>query len=412
MLLVMLCCRQYPSYGCALKLASLSSRLNSSPSNNNINRWRILSRTIDTSLSLESKRMNTSISNSRSSSNNNGSSSNDNNNTKNNRSYTCSVEWSPKMTLATSTTSSTSSSQQPQHNELLSLVDNFILPDLPMKYSEEDRNTYFNTIPYNKQCITIATCHYKTKESLIDRVSMSLVGSTSSIINDDKENKEKRSKRKLLLVSGNDKDNNTNEAALSSIDAARILHSSSTKEQFDVYGVINPNDPNSIKHVENKIEYGGITKFITQPLLTKDSIDIFNAYPLWTTGDASSEIEYIVGIAMPQNIQNLYFWLKLLDIPQQPEKTLLQNDPLFQQHVNYFASRSSSDLENNTKLIMTEWIQNEICRIEEEAASINDCDHGRGSRIHGFHFMPVTNIQKKLNPLIEILNELKQHHHQ
>ena len=56
--------------------------------------------------------------------------------------------------------------------------------------------------------------------------------------------------------------------------------------------------------------------------------------------------------------------------------------------------------------------QNEIYKlIKEEASSslsIDDC----GRRIHGFHFMPVTNIQKKLNPLIEILNELKHHHHQ
>ena len=343
--------------------------------------------------------------------------------------YTCSVEWNPQFLSTSSKPSSL--------DKLVDSVDYFVLPDLPSKYSQDDRANFFKRIPYEKQMTTLATCRHTTKESLLHKIMTEF--SSSSI----------------LLVSGDDKNqiSTTDQPVLSSIDAARILLSRVSTEgqhcpendEYDddsrrlkstssgdndknnklvLWSVINPNDPNSIEHIHNKINVGGITNFITQPFLSSNATHIFHSYPMKSTSasNTTSDIRYVIGMAMPQTTKNLLYWIRLLEQPE------LIHDPLFQRHVEYFASLEDSttstrspshhDDDSNRKMLklskMSEWIQNEISYITSHTITTNTDGDGDSSScsettrtIDGFHFMPINKVNDKLDPLIHIIQELK-----
>eukprot|EP00980_Cylindrotheca_fusiformis_P031275 scaffold26115_cov132-Cylindrotheca_fusiformis.AAC.2 len=242
-----------------------------------------------------------------------------------------SVEWNPKVAAV--------QAQLPEST-------NFVLPDLPRIYRQEDRDDYMFQVSRPNRILTIAASHH-TPESLL---------SESTSFDTDR----------LLLVGGNEKSKNS----LSTVDAARILNDSLNGE-LDIWGVTNPNDPNSLENVLEKVD-AGITGFITQPLLSSQALDNFESYPRPSDGSTSQHISYVAGMAMPRSAKNLQFWLTLLDQPE------LENDPLFKAHLAFFSQPYFTS---------AAWLDREIENLSTRAT------------MDGIHFMPLGNIQDLLTTI-------------
>ena len=168
----------------------------------------------------------------------------------------------------------------------------------------------------------------------------------------------------LLLVGGNEK----TPESLSVVTAASILQEQQQCGQ-QLWGVTNPNDPNSIQSVERKIA-AGITGFMTQPLLSSHAIDIFEAYPRQQqhgTSTTGTGITYIAGLAMPKTARSLQFWCDLLEQPE------LRQDPLFKAHLAFFSAQPHYS--------SYQWIGKELVTL------------ATSTTMDGIHFMPLTNTE-------------------
>jgi len=238
-----------------------------------------------------------------------------------------------------------------QH-QLLPATTDFVFPDLPEIFSDNDRADFSDKTRPQQRVYTIATCHHASTESLLKSVS-----------HIDPESK-------ILLVSGNNSGSNT----MSSIDAAKILQN---EIENSLYGVANPNDPSSVELFEKKLQ-AGMSGFITQPLLSTHAIDTMQTY----RDQATNDVAILAGLAFPKTVRGLRFWAKLLEQEQE-----LENDALFQRHVAYF-------LQPNVKPI--DWIEKELHDILDLSNTEGD------SCTDGIHFMPLKNT----NDLCSIFQSL------
>ena len=239
----------------------------------------------------------------------------------------------------------------PNKKNYNSSVTHFVLPDHPKICTPEDRANFLRqTIPAQR-IITLATCRYATPQELLQ-----------SIV-------DVQEFDKLLLVGGNEK----TPASLSVVDAAHIILDKNN--DMSIWGVTNPNDPQSLERVQEKIE-AGLTGFVTQPLLSSPALDILESYPRWNNNN--NTIHYVAGMALPTSAKNLHFWCDLLDNNEE-----LRQDALFKAHVAFFAAQPH--------FCSFEWIAREVMNLATRAS------------IHGMHFMPMKNTKD----LLTILRRLK-----
>jgi 5,10-methylenetetrahydrofolate reductase len=236
-----------------------------------------------------------------------------------------SVEWSPRANAAS------------LQGKILKEVNNcqLVFPDLPNVFTQDDRVEYLFQVPPSRRIMTVSTCRH-TPETL-----------AASKFKADK----------LLLVGGNEKQ----KSSLSTVDAAKILKE--TSKDMTIWGTTNPNDPKSIDSVSQKIE-AGITGFVTQPLLSFNSLDIFESYP--RTQNEASDISFVAGMAMPRSAKNLQFWCKLLEQPE------LEDDPLFKAHLAFFSQPYFTSIA---------WLGKELENLYTRAT------------IDGIHFIPMENTE-------------------
>jgi 5,10-methylenetetrahydrofolate reductase len=110
--------------------------------------------------------------------------------------------------------------------------------------------------------------------------------------------------------------------------------------------------------VHQKIE-AGATGIITQPFLTASAMDTFEQYPM------KGKITYVAGMALPKTVKSIQFWKQLLS-PQVD----VEDDPLFQDHVRYFASGNDPD----------QWAQDQKKMLQTIPG------------LKGFHYMPMKNV--------------------
>jgi len=249
-----------------------------------------------------------------------------------------SVEWNRNVALV--------------QNQLLPATTDFVFPDLPEIFSDNDRADFSRKTDPKQRVYTIATCHHASTESLLKSVSHI------------------EPESKILLVSGNNSGPNT----MSSIDAAKILQN---EIENSLYGVANPNDPSSVELFEKKLQ-AGMSGFITQPLLSSHAIDTMQTYRDQSTKD----VAILAGLAFPKTVRGLRFWAKLLEQEQE-----LEIDALFQRHVAYFS-------QPNVKPI--DWIEKELHGILDLINTEGD------SCTDGIHFMPLKNT----NDLCSIFQSL------
>jgi len=202
-------------------------------------------------------------------------------------------------------------------SRLLPAAAHFVLPDLPEILSDRDRADFSAATDPSQRIHTVATCHHETAESLLN-----------SVAHVDPESK-------LLLVGGNNRGPKT----LSSVDAAKILRN----ERGNVlWGVTNPNDPESVETFGQKVE-SGMTGFLTQPLLSSRAADTMHTYRECCCSNGAEEHKttnktttknttLLAGLAFPKTVRGLRFWAKLLG-----QEAELENDPMFQSHLAYFS---------------------------------------------------------------------------
>lgn len=241
-------------------------------------------------------------------------------------SKTFSVEWNQNVAAV--------------QTQLYPAATNFVFPDLPEVFSDEDRADFSCNTHINQRIYTVATCHHETAESLLSSISDVEQGS------------------KILLVGGNHRGPNS----MSSIDAANILRN---EKENVLWGVTNPNDPKSFDSFEKKIK-SGMSGFITQPLLSSHATSTMKIY----RDCATKDVTILAGLAFPKTIRGLRFWAKLLD--QEEE---LGKDPLFQSHLAYFSQHYVTPID---------WIGKELEDLLVESNANDPC-------IDGVHFMPLKN---------------------
>mmetsp|Transcript_18864 Transcript_18864/g.38719 ORF Transcript_18864/g.38719 Transcript_18864/m.38719 type:complete len:293 (-) Transcript_18864:20-898(-) len=260
-----------------------------------------------------------------------------------------SVEWNQGVAAAQS--------------RLLPSAAHFVFPDLPEVFSETDRDGFLESTEAHRRIHTVAACHHETAESLLKSLEgVSEPGQSSS---------RSRPKSKVLLVGGNHRGPDT----LSSTDAARILQN---ETELTVWGVTNPNDPNSPERFERKVE-AGMSGFITQPLLSSVASDTLQLYRDCTP--TSKDVTILAGLAFPKTIKGLRFWAKLLD--QEEE---LENDPLFQSHLAYFSQPYVTPMA---------WIGREMqdLLLASPPSSSGSNDDAGDPFVDGIHFMPLKNTE-------------------
>lgn len=226
------------------------------------------------------------------------------------------------------------------HSELVHAT-HFVLPNLPGVLTPDIERKFFESTTPPTRIVTIVAAQYTP--STLERWVQDNMDESDA----------------FLVVGGNDK----NATCMTSVQAIKTLKESITPFH-QVFAVANPNDEKSIDNAYEKID-AGATGIITQPLLCGRALEILSEYP-------RNDVLYIAGMALPKTIQNLYFWLKLLEQPE------LVEDALFQDHVKYFSSDKHVD--------SLAWIRN-------QQSSLLDVD------IDGIHYMPVNNTRDLLSIL-------------
>jgi 5,10-methylenetetrahydrofolate reductase len=244
-------------------------------------------------------------------------------------------------------------------------------------YSEQDQRDFLTATHPSQRFHTIATCRHNTFNSLLDRAS-SIAESGSN-------------HGTILLVGGNDK---TSTTTISTIQAAKFL-----KNELDVtlFGVTNPNDPESVMDVEKKLD-AGIEGIITQPLLSSCAFETLHMYREIRSSSKNNHKDFtiVAGLAFPKTAKGLQFWAKLL---QQEDE--LCRDPLFRSHLAFFSQPYYTPLS---------WIGRELHELlqlmSSSSSSSSPKDHTSpkngdvvassslsSSVIDGIHFMPLKNMQ-------------------
>lgn len=241
-------------------------------------------------------------------------------------------------------------------SQLLPATNHFVLPDLPDIVSDQDRTDFLSSTDSFQRIHTVAACHHETADSLLKSVSYVEPNS------------------KLLLVGGNKHGPNT----MSSMEAAMILRN---EKENTLWGVTNPNDPNSLERLEKKVE-SGMTGFITQPLLSSRAMKSMEDYRSYTSTDTT----ILAGLAFPKTVKGLRFWAKLLGQEEELEK-----DPLFLSHLAYFSQPYVTPIA---------WIGREL---QDMLVSTNSDNPA----IDGVHFMPLANT-KDLCTIFKSLNNMHQ----
>ena len=257
------------------------------------------------------------------------------------------VEWSPKIAKLCSS--------QP---EIFQAATHWVFPDLPQVLTPKHRKSYLESIPPQKRIQTLAACRHEKWQSLVEAAKHRLEWVEADGVGNGK----------LLLVGGNDKTGNT----LSTIEAANILRSE-LGVGAKLWGVADPNDPESVAKVQAKAE-AGLTGFLTQPLLSSTAWDTLHAYSGW-----DKTLSIVVGMALPRTAKSLQFWRQLLDRPE-----LLEDDPLFQSHLAYFSQPYTTSLA---------WAGRELQQYATSAAAGLSTDSGSSKVVDGIHLMPLQNTQ-------------------
>lgn len=213
----------------------------------------------------------------------------------------------------------------------------YVLPDLPPHVLHDSTKTEFYTeIPARKQILTIAACEHR--ECSISRVLRSAF----------------HDQQDILIVGGNGKHlagavspSNKQNAALSSVEAIQMAKVLRKQEEADCTNIFAVSDPNS-KHCYDdclrKCDSGADGIFF-QPILSSIGVETLGSF-----GNANTEFDstfLIGGLPVIQSVKGLLFWASLLhDFDG-------AGDPLFQDHVNYFASHTDGFVwaKNQEKLL-------------------------------------------------------------
>jgi hypothetical protein len=328
----------------------------------------------------------------------------------------------------------------------------FALPDLPHVYSSDDRKRFLQTTLPHQRIHTIAACHHTSRQSLIDRIQRiqdedeshyttnndndNLSGSNNDSNSESDGLFPSQSLSTILIVGGNEKGSPN---VLTTVQAADVIATycdnmstttttttTSTAVKRQIWGVENPNDPNSPKRLHDKLD-AGIHGFLTQPLLSSSAMDTLHTYHDMllnhqhhhlhprqdgSTRRCSSSSSLIVGMALPTTANGLQFWSKLLEQPY--DTHALKDDPLFQSHLAFFsqpyytplawAGREIQDLYtrgpasislSSSSLVELNYEGDEpIKDFQDEVHSKLHPSSSRPSRVqHGVHFMPLKNIK-------------------
>jgi hypothetical protein len=274
-----------------------------------------------------------------------------------------SVEWGYNRTIAN------------VQSQLQPAASHFVLPDLPPVISDQDRVDFGACTESHQQIHTIATCRYNDYQSLLDKAF------TVSKHHPDS---------KLLLVGGNDK---RPHQAVTSVQAAKML---CNEVENDIWGVANPNDPHSIKAVQEKIQ-AGMQGIITQPQLSSTAKETLHSYR-----QINDSTTILAGLAFPKTAKSLQFWAKLLG-----QESDLQQDTLFQSHVAFFSQPYVTPLSwigrECQELLSScgEW--NDSQQQQQQQVSYNHMNETKRSTIDGIHCMPLHNIED-LSTIFRVLN--------
>ena len=177
-----------------------------------------------------------------------------------------------------------------------------ILPDLPHVFLDEQ--SWVQTTPRRSRILTIAACRhsYQTLEKHF----------CSS---------QERKADHFLVVGGNDKEKSSSEN-LTTQEVLGFLQNNA--EYCTLWATANPNDPSSVRSVQEKME-AGASALVTQPILSSQAECIVNKYPEGT--------DLIAGLAMPETTKSLRFWQTLLGQPE------LSEDARFRDHLEYFSNK-------------------------------------------------------------------------
>jgi hypothetical protein len=279
----------------------------------------------------------------------------------------------------------------------------FVLPDLPHIYTDNDRATFLGTVEPSQRIHTIATCRHETSESLLSYVKSTIEPESIILLVGGNDTKKKKNNNK--------KNNKDRPSFLSTIEAARILRNRNVQCDNVLWGVTNPNDPQSIGSVQKKVD-SGIDGFLTQPLLRSYAYDTLQQYkdnnsnhrlddddnddddddvdsddkysdPLSHQEHASKKLEkknitLLPGLALPTSVQSLQFWAKLIveeddNNNSNNNATRVMSDPLFRSHIAYFSQPYVTPLA---------WIGREL--ESHLSPSLNNI-------VDGIHFMPLKN---------------------
>ena len=303
-----------------------------------------------------------------------------------------SVEWSPHVATVYD---SLESSVAPTH---------FVFPDLPhvSMYDEQHRTLFHQSTRPDQRMPTLAVGPHGTSswQSLVataktrlgiltDRTSSSLLSSfpssfsSSSLTTDEviglsppPPPHHHHHATKLLIVGGNDKGNHQH-TLMTTEQAVTILRSEldddlllPTTPPIELWAVADPNDPDSPRRVETKVQ-AGIQGIITQPLLTSTAWETLDSYKTRTT---TTTTKLVVGMACPRTVHHLHFWRTLLNRPE-----WVADDPLFQSHLDYFSQQLEG---KSTSSLSLTWMEHELQQLSRMKAKVD-----------GLHFMPLRNVE-------------------
>jgi hypothetical protein len=269
-----------------------------------------------------------------------------------------------------------------------------VLPDLPSVISPSLTSEFYTqVVPPQKRILTIAACRH-SERSLIDCLVQQQLDTQQNVDH-------------IMIVGGNDKGGCGSLGTLEAIRIANRLQPLLTDSSLTVWATANPNCKSSLQSVVSKLD-AGATGIITQPLLSSHAVETLQTYPTAAAllCNSSTGITYVAGLALPTSAASLLFWSKLLAAghpPQQqhqppPPCCLLEDDPLFRDHVRYFAHGGgihNSNSNSNSNYSSTRWAKN-------QAQMLSEID-----MLSGIHYMPLHNTPDLLAILWNRINEEK-----